>query len=453
IKDEGKKIIVNLRDDIYFHSKIKDNIDTKNKGRNVTAEDWKWSLNYLASPENKSTYADLLKNILGYNDYITGKSKEIRGISVLNKYKLEFRLKTSNALFLYNLAHPAAVVMPKEDVENKNLLWDLNPVGTGAFIFNNLDKNSLSLVKNSNYWDSKDDLRLPYLEEIKFDFTDSKDNNAENIENYSLYKINSNEYNIIENENIPNNYNLIKFPGSNIYYYGLYFSNTNDQNQQIDNKEFKESLNYIIDRKKLIENLNPAFYMPIKEKQDIFANKTNNEAKVKDLRRIIESSSDSKLKLMINNKDTNIKIAEEIKRQFSKYNIELEIVKLNWSNYIKEIESDRKKYDLFFMSYNINNIFSFIRENFYSETEEEKDNYFNYDNSRLNYLLDYLEIETDPAKRDKAFEIIKDIIYSDIPAFYLMQSADTFLVKNKVEFLEKFNDYNNQLYKYLYLEK
>jgi ABC-type transport system substrate-binding protein len=453
IKDEGRTIEVNLRDDIYFHEKIKDNIDTKNRGRNVTAEDWKWSLNYLASPKNKSTYADLLENVLGYSDYILGKSKEIRGINVINKYRLEFKLKTSNALFLYNLAHPAAVVMPKEDVENKNLFWDLNPVGTGAFKFNNLDKNTLTLIKNSNYWDYEDDSKLPFLEEINFHFADSTSNNAGHIENYSLYKISSNEYNTFKDENTPKNYNLTKFPGSNIYYYGLYFNNVNYQDQQIDNKEFRESLNYIIDRKELIENLNPVFYMPIKANQDIFINKINNERKVEELRKIIESSSDSKLKLLINNKDINIKIAEEIKKQFLKYNIELEIVKLNWSNYINEIESDSKKYDLFFMSYNINNIFSFLRETFYSETEEQKDNYFNYDNSRLNYLLDYLEIETDAAKRDKAYEIIREIVRSDIPAFYLMQSADTFLVENKVKFLEKHNDYNNQLYKYIYLEK
>lgn len=453
IKDEGRKIVINLRDDVYFHEKIKDNIKTKNGGRNVTAEDWKWSLNYLASPKNKSSYADILKNVVGYNDYILGKSNKIKGINVIDEYSLEFRLKSSNALFLYNLAHQAAVVMPKEDVKNNNLNWDLNPVGTGAFIFDKLDKNLLSLVKNNNYWDYEDNKHLPYLDKINFHFAISTEKNDYNLKDYSLFKINSKEYSsFIEDINITDDYDLIKFPGPDIYYYGLYFSNDNEQNQQIDKTEFRELLDHIIDRSKLIENINSAYYMTIKKNQDIFGDNKDDETKINVLSDKYDLSPDLKLRLLINDKDLNIKAAEEIKKQFSKYDIELEIVKLNWVDYINKIEGNSEEYDLFFMSYKTNNIFEFLRENFYSETGDQKDNYFNYDNSRLNYLLDYLEIETAADKRDRALEIIEDIISSDIPAFYLMQGAESYLIENKVKYFEKFNNYNNQFYKYIYLE-
>jgi ABC-type transport system substrate-binding protein len=453
IKDEGRTILVNLREDIYFHEEIKNNINTKNGGRNVTAEDWKWSLNYLASPENKSTYSDILKNVVGYNDYINGKSNTIKGINVIDKYSLEFKLQTSNALFLYNLAHPAAVVIPKEDVQNKNLNWDLNPVGTGAFIFYKLEKNSLTLVRNNDYWDYEDEKQLPYLEKINLYFTTVLERNDYILKDYSLFKINSEEYNeFIEGKNIPNDYNLIKFPGADIYYYGLYFSRDNYQDQQIDNPEFRELLNHIIDRKKLIENLNSAYYMPIKTNQDIFANNKDNETEITELKDKYDFNSALKLKLLINNKDINIKAAEEIKKQFSKYEIELELIKVNWVNYINEIEGNIGEYDLFFMSYKTNNVFEFLRKNFYSESGNQKDNYFNYHNPRLNYLLDYLEIETAADKRARALEIIKDIIYSDVPAFYIMQSADTYLVDNRLNYSEKFSRYNNQFYKYLYFD-
>lgn len=453
IMDEGRTIIVKLRNDVYFHDKIKNNINTKNGGRNVTAEDWKWSLNYLASPENKSPYAYILKNVVGYNDYINGNSNKIKGINVIDEYTLEFKLQSSNALFLYNLAHSAAVVLPKEDVKNKSLKWDINPVGTGAFIFDKLDNNSLSLVKNNNYWDYEDKKQLPYLEEIIFYFAVFSDDNDYNFEDYSLFKINSEEYSLLfEDKTIPTNYDLIKFPGADIYYYGLYFGEDYQQNNGIDYQEFRELLNHIIDRGELIENLKTAHYMPIKTNQDIFSYNKGDEIKINDLKDEFNLSPDFKLKLIINNKDLNIKAAEEIKKQFSKYEIELEITKLNWVEYINEIEENSGDYDLFFMSYKTNNVFEFLRENFYSETEDQKNNYFNYHNSRLNYLLDYLEIETAADKRDRAIEIIQDVIHSDVPAFYIMQSAETYLIENRLKYLEKFKEYNSKFYKYVYLE-
>ncbi len=453
IMDEGRTIIVKLRNDVYFHDKIKNNINTKNGGRNVTAEDWKWSLNYLASPENKSPYAYILKNVVGYNDYINGNSNKIKGINVIDEYTLEFKLQSSNALFLYNLAHSAAVVLPKEDVKNKSLKWDINPVGTGAFIFDKLDNNSLSLVKNNNYWDYEDKKKLPYLEEIIFYFAVFSDDNDYNFEDYSLFKINSEEYSLLfEDKTIPNNYDLIKFPGADIYYYGLYFGEDYQQNNGIDYQEFRELLNHIIDRGELIENLKTAHYMPIKTNQDIFSYNKGDEIKINNLKDEFNLSPDFKLKLIINNKDLNIKAAEEIKKQFSKYEIELEITKLNWVEYINEIEENSGDYDLFFMSYKTNNVFEFLRENFYSETEDQKNNYFNYHNSRLNYLLDYLEIETAADKRDRAIEIIQDVIHSDVPAFYIMQSAETYLIENRLKYLEKFKEYNSKFYKYVYLE-
>jgi ABC-type transport system substrate-binding protein len=453
IMDEGRTIIVKLRNDVYFHDKIKNNINTKNGGRNVTAEDWKWSLNYLASPENKSPYAYILKNVVGYNDYINGNSNKIKGINVIDEYTLEFKLQSSNALFLYNLAHSAAVVLPKEDVKNKSLKWDINPVGTGAFIFDKLDNNSLSLVKNNNYWDYEDKKQLPYLEEIIFYFAVFSDDNDYNFEDYSLFKINSEEYSLLfEDRTILNNYDLIKFPGADIYYYGLYFGEDYQQNNGIDYQEFRELLNHIIDRGELIENLKTAHYMPIKTNQDIFSYNKGDEIKINDLKDEFNLSPDFKLKLIINNKDLNIKAAEEIKKQFSKYEIELEITKLNWVEYINEIEENSGDYDLFFMSYKTNNVFEFLRENFYSETEDQKNNYFNYHNSRLNYLLDYLEIETAADKRDRAIEIIQDVIHSDVPAFYIMQSAETYLIENRLKYLENFKEYNSKFYKYVYLE-
>ncbi|RQD69868.1 MAG: hypothetical protein D5S01_10745, partial [Halanaerobium sp. MSAO_Bac5] len=96
ISDGGRKLTFDLKENIYFQKEFKGNITSKNRGREVRAEDWKWSLNYLASPENRSPYRELLKDIKGYQEFSSGESEQLSGIRTEGKYRLIIELKRSN---------------------------------------------------------------------------------------------------------------------------------------------------------------------------------------------------------------------------------------------------------------------------------------------------------------------------------------------------------------------
>jgi len=406
IHKDAQTIIINLRDDIYFHKNIKESL-TQNKGRNVTAEDWKWSLNYLADPENKSPYADILEDIEGYEDYRSGKSERLEGITQLSKYTLEISLERPNALFIYNLAHPAAVVMPKEDVENNNLIWSLNPVGTGAFYLNNYQGKRLSLKKNSSYWEYSGENKLPYLEEITFYFTDQTAETVYNPEDFDLFKVNLEEYEIYKQESlIPQGYSLIKIPESRLYYYGFNFFEADGNNLNNQNRELRELLNCLVNSEEIIDKLNLSNYIA-QEKYIYSESEENYSRESEKCREIIEELNeqpDFKLQLVINNKYFNPKVAEEVKKQLAQYNIELQIKDLSWTEYLEHINNSKGTYDLFLHSADIYNIFKYLREDFYSNGLENQSNLYNYQNDRLNYLIDYLEIENSFLQQNSRFQ-------------------------------------------------
>lgn len=453
IQKDAQTVIINLRNDVYFQEKIKNN-QSQNKSRNVTADDWEWSLNYLADPENKSPYADILEDVEGYEDYRSGKSEQLEGITKLSKYTLEISLKRPNALFIYNLAHPAAAVMPKEDVENDNLTWSLNPVGTGAFYLKSYQGSRLKLKKNSSYWGYSGGNKLPYLEEITFYFTDQTAESIYNPKDFDLFKVDSEEYEMYKDEKlIPEGYRLIKIPESRLYYYGFDFSGAEENNFISQNRDLRELLNCLVDSEKIIDNLNLNNYIGQEKyihskSEDIYSRENE---KCGELIKDLNNQSSLKLKLAVNNKDFNLLVAEEVKKQFSQFNIELEIEVLSWTKYLDNINSNNGNYDLFLQSSDIYNIFKYLRENFYSNGIDDKLNIYNYKNDRLNYLLDYLEIESSLEKRSRAYSLINNIIQSDIPALYLFQGAESYLINEDINNIEKFNNfYRKDQFKYMY---
>jgi len=453
-KDESKKLIINLKKEIYFQKEIMLGTKTKNGGREVTAEDWKWSFNYLASPKNKSPYAHLMERVVGYEDYRKGITDELRGIKVLGKFKLEINFTDSSASFIYNLVNPAAAVMPKEDVDNENLNWDLNPVGTGAFSIAEYKKNFIKLKKNNRYWQKDGSENLPYLDNVYFYFSDLTLSRDYSPLDYSIYKINSDEYSrYLNKENIPDNYFLVKIPKSELYYYAFIFNKGSGNMNSKNTEELRKLLNLIIDRRALIEKLALSSF---KSAEDIlyksaYIFKAEKEQKIRKSFEQLTDNKTLKLTLAVNSDNLNISIAEEIKKQLAEFDINLEIKKFSWLKYIEKINSSKDEFDMIMINYDYNNIIKFLRDNYYSSRISSENNH-NYYSERLNYLLDYYEIETSASKRNRALQIIKDITAEDLPALYLFQGAETYLIKNTVKSTKNPVNYIGEgMLKYIYL--
>jgi len=171
IEDEGMKYIFYLNDKIYFHD---DDCFSNGEGRNLKASDVKYSFELLStkSDDNINFYGtlDKIKGAKEFYEDSLNAVNEIEGIKVVDDYTIELYLESPNPLFIYFLANPAAVVVPKEGIEKYGTN---NHVGSGPFRINAFENNSdkITLIKNKKYYKvDKDSVQLPYVDSVYISF-------------------------------------------------------------------------------------------------------------------------------------------------------------------------------------------------------------------------------------------------------------------------------------------
>lgn len=154
LEDDGRTYSFMLRSDVYFHH-----------GRQVEAKDAKYSLERMISPATRSPQAGLLQTVLGAEEFIAGRTREVQGIRVLGKHKLAITLSTPNLMFLYNLANQAAAIVPQELVEQLGSDFAKRPVGAGPFVFGEwIPGQRVVLRAHRQFHEGR-----PYLDEVVFD--------------------------------------------------------------------------------------------------------------------------------------------------------------------------------------------------------------------------------------------------------------------------------------------
>ena len=161
-----------IRKGVTFH----DNPCFKNdKGREVTATDFKNVLDFLCSNDslNKSGY--LIKDyIKGSEAYYNKETENLEGVRVIDEYTLELELNEPFSGILSILALTQTGVYPIEAMEMYKSDIENNPVGSGAYKLES-KSDQIVLVKNESYW-KKDEFgnQLPYITKITIDFEENK---------------------------------------------------------------------------------------------------------------------------------------------------------------------------------------------------------------------------------------------------------------------------------------
>lgn len=139
---DGKTYTFYLRHGVKFHD-----------GREVKASDFKYSWERACDPDTGSqTAATYLDDIVGAQDVLVGKAKEISGIQVIDDYTLQVAIDAPKAYFLCKLAYSTAYVVEEADVESGKDWWR-QPNGTGPFKLKEWKQGQLlTLERNELYY-------------------------------------------------------------------------------------------------------------------------------------------------------------------------------------------------------------------------------------------------------------------------------------------------------------
>ena len=107
---------------------------TFHDGKQVTAEDFKWSIERNLDPETLSpTAPDFLGDIVGAAEYVRGRADEVVGVQVIDTQTLDITILQPTEVFLYKMTYPTGYVLDRRQVEADPERWALAPNGTGPF--------------------------------------------------------------------------------------------------------------------------------------------------------------------------------------------------------------------------------------------------------------------------------------------------------------------------------
>lgn len=155
ISTDGKTFTFKLRHGVKFHN-----------GREMTADDVKYSLDRVTNPKTQSPGAGFFGSIKGYDDVVAGKAESLSGVTVVDPYTVKFELSRPDATFLHVMAINFAHVVPKEEVEKYGADFGKHPVGTGAFKLAEWTLGQRIVFElNPDYWHKG----LPHLDKITFE--------------------------------------------------------------------------------------------------------------------------------------------------------------------------------------------------------------------------------------------------------------------------------------------
>lgn len=124
VSDDALTYTFRLREGVLFHH-----------GREVVAEDVRWSLEQMLRPETGSPGAPMFGLVEGIEAYSEGRAPHVSGIRVVDRYTIEIRLTRPDQTFLHAMALPAAMPVPRELYEGRADAFARSPVGAGAFAF------------------------------------------------------------------------------------------------------------------------------------------------------------------------------------------------------------------------------------------------------------------------------------------------------------------------------
>lgn len=159
ISADGRVHTFHLRRGVRFHH-----------GRELSAEDVKFSLERLLSRDSSSPYTPFfVPRILGAQDYFEGTAPEVTGLRVLDSLTFEIQWTQPFASALYLLGLHVCKILPKDEVLERGRGFFKRPSGTGPFVFDHWLRDTrlrivgLRLKRNEHYFNGR-----AYLDAVDF---------------------------------------------------------------------------------------------------------------------------------------------------------------------------------------------------------------------------------------------------------------------------------------------
>jgi len=401
-------------------------------GREVMAQDFKYSFERILSPHFRSPNTWVLEKIDGAEDFMKGKAGSVKGIEVIDDRTLRIRIKEPFSAFLSLLTMTPCYVVPREEAEKPD--FSTKPSGTGPYKLKRwLHNNEIILERREDYFEGPPLVKGIVYRIIPEDLTALTEFELSNIDALSLPASAIKRY-IIEPEKAKW---IISKEGLNIYYLGI-----NCLRPPLNNLLLRKAIGYAIDREKI---LNTVYEKRGKLAQGVVPSLLRrwslqntihyNPDKAKEL---IKSSgyTGEELFFYVTQDQEVIDIAEVIQDYLRKVGLNVKIRQLEWSAYKEALIKGEEH--LFWLSWwaDYPDPENFLFPLFHSSNLGAKGNRTMYKNPEVDRLIERGQKSLNPERRARYYKKAEEIIMDDLPVIPFWHKKE-FVIRQ--HWLEGFN--------------
>jgi oligopeptide transport system substrate-binding protein len=407
-------------------------------GREVTAEDVKYSLERACDPSVDPTgqganlpAATYLNDIVGASDKLAGKASELSGIVVKDDRTVAITIDAPKSYFLSKLTYSTAFVVDRSNVEDSGSDWWKKPNGTGPFKLKEWKTGDhITLTRNSSYYGG-----APFLAQINLALGVNATGTMTQYEQDKLDVIDvpfSDLERVLDDTN-PLSRQVSVVPALSLTYIGL-----NTTVKPFDDPKIRQAFYYALDRTKIAQVM---YESKVQEAKGVvppdMPNYTSEATagtfdldKAKQL--IAESSYGSVDKLppiVIYSAGGGLdsSLSEIL---YQNLGIKVEVRELEWADYLDGLA--QRNFQAFILSWiaDYPDPQNFLGMLFGSSSGE---NHTHYSSPEADGQLDQAAVERDLATREQDYARVEQTVLSDAPVVPLYHDINYVLMKPYVK--------------------
>ena len=435
VSDDGLTYTFTLRKGVRFHN-----------GREMVADDVRFSFERLLRPETASQRAWVVEPIAGARELRDGQAQSLAGIETPGPHTVILRLREafSPTLMLQLLAMGNAAIVPREEVADRNsgAKFGRRPVGTGPFRFVSWrDHDCIVLARNEQYFDGPAKLAGLRFRVIQEPLVAWQEYFAGGLEHCAVP-----EGFLKEAQSGPHESELRSTATLSTQYLGIAMSHR----PWGSNVHLRRALNYAVDRKFLCEKVlggesapakgvmppetpgcDPALpgysYDPERARSEL--REAGYGPGLEPVERLPEMT------LYFNPRPPGAQVAQAVQEDFRRIGLRVRLRALDLAALLEA--TNQEEPDLFRLIWaaDFPDAESFLRI-FHSGLAGSAGNRARYSNARVDDLLDRSRRELQPEKRAALLRDAEKIIVDDAPWVFLAHGQTHLLVKPYVRGFE-----------------
>ena len=433
-------------DRLVYTFKIREGVKFHN-GREVKAEDFKYSLERLAQVNSKRN--NVVKPILGAEEAIqraqSGGDTAMEGIKVLDDYTLEITLAEPYYPFLYLMTMDNASVVPREEVEKAGDGFSRKPVGSGPFKLDVWKENDmLRLVANEDYFAGKPKIPEIIMRVIPEPLTRTAEYRAGKLDIVDLtqgmlprWKGSAHAEDVLQYHQ-----SAILYYGFNLQKEGSPFAGSSDKARKL-----REAVNWAVDRQFICDRITDGKHSPINGilPPGMPGANTTRPVFTQDLdkaKQLLEEAGHPMgeglppVELWFNSQGDNAKIAQAVQNDLGLVGIEISLKQLDWAAFLKATEAGEPAFFRLGWSSSYADPEYYLYFLFHSANHGPNGNSTFYSNPEVDRLIDQSYGVSDPEERLNLLREAEKLIVDDYPWLFLTSVREALLVK---PYIKNFN--------------